>query len=125
MLKAASEVLGLHFWSWGYGYLYTVETRLKEVAPDGDKIEYHDIERRLHSFQLGYDSLAEITLVDFPVIETLLPAITVEQRLYQFFLMLVLTLIVSFLYPQMRKHLLNLQRHQSGKNRIPGVLWLH
>jgi len=41
-LKAASEVFGLHFWSWGYGYLYTVETRLKEVAPGGDKIEYHD-----------------------------------------------------------------------------------
>ena len=41
-LKAASEVLGLHFWSWGYGFLYTVETRLKEVAPGGDRIEYHD-----------------------------------------------------------------------------------
>ena len=41
-LKAASEVIGLHFWSWGYGYLYTVETRLKEVAPGGDRIEYHD-----------------------------------------------------------------------------------
>ena len=41
-LKAASEVLGLHFWSWGYGYLYTVETRLKEVPPGGERIEYHD-----------------------------------------------------------------------------------
>ena len=41
-LKAASEVFGLHFWSWGYGYLYTVETRLKEVTPDGDRMEYHD-----------------------------------------------------------------------------------
>ena len=41
-LKAASEVIGLHFWSWGYGYLYTVETRLKEVVPGGDRIEYHD-----------------------------------------------------------------------------------
>ena len=41
-LKAASEVIGLHFWSWGYGYLYTVETCLKEVAPGGDRIEYHD-----------------------------------------------------------------------------------
>ena len=41
-LKAASEVIGLHFWSWGYGYLYTVETRLKEVAPGGDRIAYHD-----------------------------------------------------------------------------------
>ena len=41
-LKASTEVLGLHFWSWGYGYLYTVETRLKEVAPGGDMILYHD-----------------------------------------------------------------------------------
>ena len=41
-LKAASEVLGLHFWSWGYGYLYTVETCLKEVPPGSDRIEYHD-----------------------------------------------------------------------------------
>ncbi|MCF0244463.1 MAG: DUF4982 domain-containing protein [Bacteroidaceae bacterium] len=27
-LKASAEVGGLHFWSWGYGYLYTVETEL-------------------------------------------------------------------------------------------------
>src|SRR5574344_712153 len=28
-LKAASEVSGLHFWSWGYGYLYDVKTAVK------------------------------------------------------------------------------------------------
>ena len=28
--KAQQEVSGLHFWSWGYGYLYTVETTLQE-----------------------------------------------------------------------------------------------
>lgn len=28
LLSAASEVDGLHFWSWGYGYLYTVKTSL-------------------------------------------------------------------------------------------------
>ncbi len=27
-LSAAAEVEGLHFWSWGYGYLYTVKTSL-------------------------------------------------------------------------------------------------
>lgn len=27
-IKAQSEVGGLHFWSWGYGYLYTVKTSL-------------------------------------------------------------------------------------------------
>lgn len=29
ILKAESLVNGLHFWSWGYGYLYTVTSRLK------------------------------------------------------------------------------------------------
>jgi len=28
--KAVKEVQGLHFWSWGYGYLYTVESCLRE-----------------------------------------------------------------------------------------------
>ena len=28
ILKAAAPVSGLHFWSWGYGYLYTVQTSL-------------------------------------------------------------------------------------------------
>ena len=30
IVKAAQEVGGLHFWSWGYGYLYTVNTSLEE-----------------------------------------------------------------------------------------------
>jgi len=29
-LKASRQVSGLNFWSWGYGYLYTVTTSLKE-----------------------------------------------------------------------------------------------
>ena len=32
--KAEQEVRGLHFWSWGYGYLYTVETCLRETLDD-------------------------------------------------------------------------------------------
>ena len=28
--KAEKEVQGLHFWSWGYGYLYTIETYLRD-----------------------------------------------------------------------------------------------
>ena len=35
-LKAASEVEGLHFWSWGYGYLYVVKTSL---WVDGEKVD--------------------------------------------------------------------------------------
>ena len=37
VVKVAQEVSGLHFWSWGYGYLYTVKTLLK--ADDGSKID--------------------------------------------------------------------------------------
>ncbi len=29
-VKAAAQVDGLHFWSWGYGYLYSVKTLLKD-----------------------------------------------------------------------------------------------
>ena len=36
-VSVAGEVSGLHFWSWGYGYLYTVKTLLK--ADDGSKID--------------------------------------------------------------------------------------
>ncbi len=35
-LKASAEVEGLHFWSWGYGYLYTVKTSL---WVDGKKVD--------------------------------------------------------------------------------------
>ena len=31
-VSAQQSVGGLHFWSWGYGYLYTVETTLREQA---------------------------------------------------------------------------------------------
>jgi beta-galactosidase len=33
-LEASHRQSGLHFWSWGYGYLYDVETRL--VTPEGE-----------------------------------------------------------------------------------------
>lgn len=36
-VAVSKEVSGLHFWSWGYGYLYTVKTLLK--ADDGSKID--------------------------------------------------------------------------------------
>lgn len=35
-VKATAEVEGLHFWSWGYGYLYTVKTSL---WADGKKVD--------------------------------------------------------------------------------------
>ena len=33
IVKASHRVHDLHFWSWGYGYLYTVETSLVEEGP--------------------------------------------------------------------------------------------
>lgn len=36
-VKTSAEINNLHFWSWGYGYLYTVKTRLKD-----DKNEIFD-----------------------------------------------------------------------------------
>ena len=36
-VKIQQQVSDLHFWSWGYGYLYTVKTLLK--ADDGSKID--------------------------------------------------------------------------------------
>ncbi len=37
-VKLQKEVEGLHFWSWGYGYLYTVNTLLK--ADDGSMTDH-------------------------------------------------------------------------------------
>ncbi len=37
MVKVSGKLTGVHFWSWGYGYLYTVKTLLK--ADDGSEID--------------------------------------------------------------------------------------
>lgn len=39
VLKAEATVSGLNFWSWGYGYLYTVTTRLKENGVVVDEVD--------------------------------------------------------------------------------------
>ena len=36
IVKAQQMVEGLHFWSWGYGYLYTVKTSLSASLPHSD-----------------------------------------------------------------------------------------
>lgn len=38
VLSAESEVEGLHFWSWGYGYLYTVKTALCIEGKKADEV---------------------------------------------------------------------------------------
>ena len=48
VIKAAQEVEGLHFWSWGYGYLYTVETSLIENDKDFDTVVTRTGFRKTH-----------------------------------------------------------------------------
>ena len=48
MAKAQQEVQGLHFWSWGYGYLYTVETYLR------DKLETASAANDMVSLRTGF-----------------------------------------------------------------------
>ena len=38
VVKASQQVENLHFWSWGYGYLYTVETSLVENKEEMDQV---------------------------------------------------------------------------------------
>ena len=48
VVKAAQEVEGLHFWSWGYGYLYTVETSLIENDRNFDTVVTRTGFRKTH-----------------------------------------------------------------------------
>jgi len=41
-LCAESTLRDIHFWSWGYGYLYTVETYLKEISRDHTRQLFND-----------------------------------------------------------------------------------
>ena len=85
----------------------TLRTRVREHV---DEIEHDDIQGRLRAFELLDDAFAEIALVDLPIVKTLAAAIAVQQRLDKFFLMLVLTLFVSFFDPKVREHLLYLKQ---------------
>jgi len=38
MLAASKRLSGVHFWSWGYGYLYTVKTRLSYAGNVTDEV---------------------------------------------------------------------------------------
>ena len=39
ILKASQQLTGVHFWSWGYGYLYTVKTKLDiKGSKDTDEV---------------------------------------------------------------------------------------
>ncbi|HSU66619.1 MAG TPA: DUF4982 domain-containing protein [Tepidisphaeraceae bacterium] len=60
-VSAAAKLSGLHFWSWGYGYLYTVHT---SITVDGRPIDAVDTRTgfRKTDFSHGY-----LTLNDRPI----------------------------------------------------------
>ena len=97
----------------------TLRTRVRKHV---DEIEHDDIQGCLRTFELMDDAFAEIALVDLPIVKTLAAAIAVQQRLDKFLLMLVLTLFIAFFHPVLREHLLDLQRQETGENRITGIL---
>ena len=41
ILSASKRLSGIHFWSWGYGYLYTVKTSLVIGGKKGDTVTIH------------------------------------------------------------------------------------
>ena len=47
-VRAAQAISGLHFWSWGYGYLYTVNTSLEEGSVCSDIVATRTGFRKTH-----------------------------------------------------------------------------
>ena len=83
IVKAAQEVEGLHFWSWGYGYLYTVETSLVEGSVCYDtvttrtgfrKTEFKDGKIRLNDRCLMVHGYAQRTSNEWPGMGLSVPA---------------------------------------------------
>ena len=85
--KAGKEVQGLHFWSWGYGYLYTVETYLRDkletATPSNDmvairtgfrKTEFRDGRFYLNDRVLMVHGYAQRTSNEWPGVGISVPA---------------------------------------------------
>ncbi|MDT3400951.1 glycoside hydrolase family 2 protein [Mucilaginibacter terrae] len=82
-VKAMAEVTGLKFWSWGYGYLYTVTTRLKVNGAVVDevptitgfrKVEYKDGMVYLNNRVLMMHGYAQRSSNEWPAIGLSVPA---------------------------------------------------
>lgn len=71
---------------------------------------------------MGDDTLAEIALVDFEIGVGVVSAEAVELCLYEVFLVDVFAFFVVFPDPEVWVHFADLQRHQSCKDGIAGVL---
>ena len=82
-LRASKKVSGLHFWSWGYGYLYTVKTSLVVNGKTVDhattrtgfrKTEYKDGEFRLNDRTLQLKGFAQRSTNEWPAVGISVPA---------------------------------------------------
>ncbi|MBO7139600.1 MAG: DUF4982 domain-containing protein [Prevotella sp.] len=84
IVSVEQEVDGLHFWSWGYGYLYTVETSLVEEWPvASDKVvtrtgfrktEFKDGKFFLNDRVLMVHGYAQRTSNEWPAVGISVPA---------------------------------------------------
>ena len=83
VLRASQKVGGLHFWSWGYGYLYTVKTTLvvdgspvdtQTVRTGFRKTEYKDGEFRLNDRTLQLKGFAQRSTNEWPAVGISVPA---------------------------------------------------
>ncbi|MBS1792780.1 MAG: DUF4982 domain-containing protein [Acidobacteria bacterium] len=82
-VKAAAVINNLNFWSWGYGYLYTVETTLKIAGKAVDtvatrtgfrKTEFANGMFRLNDRTLQLKGYAQRTTNEWPALGSAVPA---------------------------------------------------
>lgn len=83
VLSAESEVEGLHFWSWGYGYLYTVKTALCIEGKKTDEVitrtgfrktRFADGKVWLNDRVIQLKGFAQRTSNEWPAVGMLVPA---------------------------------------------------
>ncbi len=83
VIKASDKVGGLHFWSWGYGYLYDVKTRLVVDGRDADetvtrtgfrKTGFGDGQFRLNDRTMMVHGYAQRTSNEWPGVGMSVPA---------------------------------------------------
>jgi hypothetical protein len=82
-IKASQQLKSLHFWSWGYGYLYTVKTSLKvdgktidavETKTGFRKTEFKNGEVSLNDRVIQIKGYAQRTSNEWPAIGMSVPA---------------------------------------------------
>ena len=79
ILRAQKRLYGLHFWSWGYGYLYTVKTKLstgdeQTIRTGFRKTEFHDGMFRLNGRVLQLKGFAQRSTNEWPAVGISIPA---------------------------------------------------